>query len=120
MNWLEKNIGVILIKHLKFKWELGRQETGYRKLLIASNYKTWDIYIIDYPVGTYIKPHTDPVSQGKHYRLNIILYGYGEFNGKTIYSLWNRIHLFRPDIVEHSVNNIKKRRVVLSIGYLKL
>lgn len=101
------------------KWEQGRQGTGYRKLLIASNHKTWDCYLLDYPTGTHIPTHTDKISSGKHYRLNIILHGSGKFNGKTIFSLGNRIHFFRPDIIEHSVDNIKSRRIVLSIGFVK-
>lgn len=103
-----------------FKWEQGRQGTGYRKLLLASNHKTWDIYILDYPTGTYIKPHTDPVLKGKHYRLNIVLCGAAKFNGETIFSIGNTVHLFRPDIIEHSVDNVTKRRIVLSIGYVNL
>lgn len=110
----------ILVLKMNFKWEAGRQRTGYRKLLLATNKKTWDLYLLDYPKNTYIKPHTDPVPSGKHYRLNIILFGSAKFNGKTIFSLGNRVHFFRPDIVEHSVDNVIKRRIVLSLGYLKL
>ena len=102
-----------------FKWQTGRQGTGYRKLLLASNCKTWDVYLLDYPQNTYITPHVDCVSDGKHYRLNIVLFGSGKFNGETLFSLGNRIHFFRPDIMEHSVDNIKTRRMVLSIGFVK-
>lgn len=103
---------------MKLKWEQGRQGTGYRKLLLASNKKSWDLYLIDYPVSTYIGPHKDPVPSSKHYRLNIILFGSAKFNGKTIFSLGNRIHFFRPDITEHSVENVSKRRFVLSFGFI--
>ena len=105
---------------MKFKWQEGRQGTGYRKLLLASNNKTWDLYLLDYPKNTYVPLHIDSVPRGKHYRLNIILFGSAKFNGETIFSLGNRIHFFRPDIIYHSVDNVKKRRIVLSLGWIKI
>ncbi len=101
-----------------FKWQQGRQGTGYRKLLLATNRKTWDLYLLDYPKGAYITPHVDPVPSGKHFRLNIILYGSAKFNGETLFYMGNRIHFFRPDIVTHSIDNVIKRRIVLSLGWI--
>ena len=103
---------------MRFKWEQGRQGTGYRKLLLATNHKTWDLYLLDYPKDTYIKPHIDPVPSGKHYRLNIILCGSAKFNGQTIFSFGNRVHFFRPDIITHSIDNVIRRRIVLSLGWV--
>lgn len=58
-----------------FRWRRGRQGTGYDKMLLAT--ATWpirfDSYLIRYPEGSEIPPHTDPVSDGRHYRLNIVL-----------------------------------------------
>jgi hypothetical protein len=56
-----------------FRWQRGRQGTGYDKMLLAT--ASWpipfDSYLIRYPDGSEIPPHTDPVSTGRHYRLNI-------------------------------------------------
>jgi hypothetical protein len=57
-----------------FKWEIGRQGTGYRKLLLCKG-KSFDFWIIDYPIGSYIPTHTDPIVGKKHYRINIRLVG---------------------------------------------
>ena len=58
-----------------FRWDKGRQQTGYEKMLIAGT--PWpipiDIYILRFKVGTEIPPHTDKVDTGEHYRLNLIL-----------------------------------------------
>src|SRR5262245_54604619 len=58
-----------------FRWQRGRQGTGYDKMLLLT--APWpiafDSYLIRYPEGSEIPPHTDPVSSGRHYRLNVIL-----------------------------------------------
>jgi len=58
-----------------FRWQKGRQGTGYDKMLLLT--LRWplrfDSYLIRYPEGSEIPPHRDPVQQGRHYRLNIIL-----------------------------------------------
>ncbi len=58
-----------------FRWRRGRQGTGYDKMLLAT--AAWpirfDSYLIRYPEGSEIPPHTDPVADGRHYRLNIVL-----------------------------------------------
>lgn len=60
---------------LAFRWQRGRQGTGYDKMLLAT--ARWplpfDSYLIRYPEGSEIPPHTDPVQAGRHYRLNIVL-----------------------------------------------
>ena len=52
---------------MRFKWTLGRQKTGYDKMLLAQ--RRWlircDCYLIGYPVGAAIAPHTDKVFIGK-------------------------------------------------------
>ena len=51
---------------LAFRWQRGRQGTGYDKMLLLT--ARWplrfDSYLIRYPEGSEIPPHTDPV-QGK-------------------------------------------------------
>ncbi len=59
-----------------WRWETGRQKTGYQKLLIWEQKWpfTFDSYLLRYPPGTGVTTHTDPVQPGfEHHRINIIL-----------------------------------------------
>ena len=107
-----------------FRWQLGRQGSGYDKMLLLT--APWpiafDSYLIRYPVGSSIPPHTDPVTGRNHYRLNVIVKksaGGGEFVcADPIYSS-SRIKLFRPDHSEHSVSLVTgSSRYVFSLGWL--
>ena len=107
-----------------FRWQKGRQGTGYDKMLLLTG--RWplpfDSYLIRYPEGSEIPPHTDPVQQGRHYRLNLVLKSPrsgGEFVcGAPIFET-RRIKLFRPDACEHSVTRVVGgSRYVLSIGWV--
>jgi hypothetical protein len=107
-----------------WRWQRGRQGSGYDKLKIAS--APWplafDCYLIRYPIGSQIPPHTDPVSERCHYRLNVVVRASpagGEFFcADPIYES-RRIKFFRPDLSEHSVSEvIGGPRYVLSIGWL--
>lgn len=107
-----------------WRWQRGRQGTGYDKMLLLA--LPWpvplDSYLIRYPEGSSVPPHTDPAGHGRHYRLNIILKSPragGEFScSSTLYSS-KRIKLFRPDICEHSVTLVAGgSRYVLSIGWV--
>jgi hypothetical protein len=109
---------------LAFRWQRGRQGSGYDKMLLLT--APWplpfDSYLIRYPEGSSIPAHTDPVQQGRHYRLNVILKSPksgGEFVcASPIYSS-ERIKLFRPDACEHSVTRVEGgSRYVLSIGWV--
>lgn len=111
MNWL--------------KWQRGRQGSGYDKLLLACG--TWpltfDMYILKFPINSYIDPHVDTVTTGKHFRLNIVL-KCSKFGGEFICgnSLYNseRIKLFRPDVDIHCVTRVTgSSRYVLSIGWVR-
>ena len=107
-----------------FRWQKGRQGTGYDKMLLltASWPLRFDSYLIRYPVGSAIPPHTDPVQSGRHYRLNIVLKASpsgGEFICATPIYASRRIKLFRPDACEHSVTPVVGgTRYVLSIGWV--
>jgi len=109
---------------LAFRWQSGRQDSGYDKMLLLT--APWpvpfDSYLIRYPAGSSVPPHTDPVTAGRHFRLNIILKSPragGEFVcANPIYSS-RRIKFFRPDACEHSVTPVVGgRRYVLSIGWI--
>ena len=99
------------------KWELGRQGTGYRKLKLLTG-KSFDCYLIDYPPGTHIPIHVDPVPGFCHFRINLLLLGEDKFIGETILS-FGKVKFFRPDIMPHSVEEVSTRRIVLSIGWVR-
>ncbi|MFJ2988200.1 2OG-Fe(II) oxygenase [Collimonas sp. NPDC087041] len=107
-----------------FKWQKGRQDSGYDKMLLLT--APWplpfDSYLIRYPIGAEIPPHTDAVKQGKHYRLNIVVKRSprgGEFVCSAPIISTSRIKFFRPDQCEHSVTRVEGgSRYVLSIGWI--
>lgn len=103
-----------------FRWQKGRQLSGYDKMLLL--YGLWplpfDVYVLRFPEGSEIKPHTDPVSENQHYRLNIVIWKAvegGEFQCKDPIFETSRIKYFRPDVSEHSVGD----RYVFSVGWLR-
>lgn len=109
---------------IAFRWQKGRQGTGYDKMLLAT--ARWplpfDCYLIRYPEGSAIPPHTDPVQAGRHYRLNIVLKSPrsgGEFVCANPIVATRRIKLFRPDACEHSVTEVVGgSRYVFSLGWV--
>ncbi len=107
-----------------FRWQKGRQKSGYDKMLLAQSLRPlpFDMYILRFPEGSEIAPHTDPVSLGRHYRLNIVLIPAkigGEFFCATPIFENSRIKFFRPDACEHSVSKVEEgTRYVLSIGWI--
>ena len=110
---------------LAFRWQRGRQDTGYDKMLLFT--ARWplpfDSYLIRYPEGSEIPQHTDPVQSGRHYRLNVILksprFG-GEFVCADPIFATRRIKLFRPDACAHSVTRVVGgSRYVLSVGWVR-
>jgi hypothetical protein len=108
-----------------FKWIAGRQNTGYKKLKIFQ-FLNMDCYLLKYNEGDYIPLHTDPVPGRKHYRLNVILkkpieggelYFRDSPNQFYLEEQTSRIQLFRSDLVEHCVSEIKRgTRIVLTFG----
>lgn len=106
-----------------FKFEEGRRGSGYQKLslwmIVGKKYGT-DGWIIQYPIGSHIPVHIDPIQDSKHYRLNIVLKqakSGGKFSGQTILNLFDRIIFFRPDIMPHSVSACSSVRYIFSIGF---
>lgn len=107
-----------------FRWQRGRQGSGYDKMLLLT--AAWplrfDSYLIRYPAGSQIPPHTDPVQAGRHYRLNVVLKASpsgGAFICKAPIYASGRIKLFRPDVSQHSVTQVVGgSRYVLSIGWV--
>jgi hypothetical protein len=99
---------------MRLRWQPGRQGTGYRKLLIARG-RRWDLYILDYPVGTSIPKHVDPVPGRKHWRTNFVLRGESAFEGDAVLRVGPLV-VFRPDVTTHAVTTVARRRIVLSFG----
>jgi hypothetical protein len=107
-----------------FRWQRGRQGTGYDKMLLLT--APWpipfDSYLLRYPDGCEVPPHTDGVKTGRHYRLNFILKSPrsgGEFICSAPLFSTRRIKFFRPDACEHSVSRVVGgSRYVLSLGWV--
>lgn len=108
-----------------WRWQRGRQGTGYDKLLLLE--LPWplpcDCYLLRFPQGCEVPPHVDRVESGQHYRLNLILRSArcgGEFVCKAPLFASRRIKLFRPDVETHSVTRIEAgTRWVLSFGWVR-
>ena len=109
-----------------FRWQKGRQKTGYDKMLLATAKRfplPFDLYLLRFNEGSEVPSHKDLVQKGEHYRLNIILKK-AKSGGDFLCSeaLWqtSRIKYFRSDISEHAVTKVTKgTRYVLSLGWLK-
>ena len=108
-----------------FRWQRGRQLSGYDKMLLLQSYwpLPFDVYLLRFPEGSEIAPHTDPVSKGRHYRVNVILWRAGqggEFQCSDPLFESARIKFFRPDVSTHSVSKVLRgRRYVLSVGWVR-
>ncbi len=102
-------------KPLLFRWQYGRQRSGYR-VFCFWNWLSCDGYIIHIPPGTTILPHTDVVDGKRHFRLNIDLWGRCRMLiDKHLWQFW-RFTLFRPDVYRHSVLPSTQSVWLLSLG----
>jgi hypothetical protein len=107
-----------------WRWIPGRQNTGY-DVFVLIRWWFFDVVLIRYKKGDYIKPHLDLVPGKKHYRFNIC-FRRAKQGGKfwmysaeekpiVISSPWV---LFRPDKQIHGVSQVEKgERWILSIGW---
>ncbi|AZG36106.1 MULTISPECIES: hypothetical protein [Shewanella] len=76
---------------------------------------------VTYHTHHQVMTHTDPVQQGRYYKLNLVIVQPkvgGVFScAKCIVNLWGRVYLFRPDKYEHNVTKIESgKRVLLSFA----
>lgn len=82
----------------------------------------FDLYILRFPQGAKIPPHQDKVTNGRHFRLNILLKKAkkgGEFICHQSIFASSRVNLFRSDLAIHAVTQIEEgTRYVLSLGWL--
>jgi hypothetical protein len=96
------------------RWERGRQDTGYRKLKLLEG-RSFDVHVIDYPRGTDIPWHCDPIPGKRHLRINLSLPGGAMLLADPIIKVGEYLNVFWSDRI-HAVTEVRTRRVVLSIG----
>ncbi len=107
------------------RWESGRQQTGYEKMLLATARfpLPFDLYLLRYREGASVPSHVDPVDGRRHFRLNIVLCEAergGQFECKHPIFETRRIKVFRPDVSEHAVSKVEAGcRMVLSFGWVR-
>ena len=105
-----------------WEWQKGRQDgTNYKKFpLWYFRIGNWgfDGYVLSYQQDTKLKLHRDLVEDGKHWRLNIKLWGNTSyFQGNAGY-IKDKFVFFRPDLYLHSLYCYTKT-VKLSFGFVK-
>ena len=70
------------------------------------------IYLVRYPEGHKVVPHVDMVSEGRLYKLNLVLVkpkAGGQFLCENnLFNLAGRLYLFRPDLYQHRVSRIER------------
>lgn len=82
------------------------------------------VYLVTYAAGHRVLPHIDGVNEGRLYKLNCVLRKPkrgGAFRcERTIFNLFDRLVLFRPDLYEHQVSQIEAgSRWLLSFAVLR-
>lgn len=114
-----------------FRWETGRQNGGYSKLILISSKRFgFDLHLIRLPHASYVPTHTDPGPQGfEHHRINLTLWR-PKYGGETFIALKGRgqaqmkityrWYHFRPDVQPHSVTDCYGGSLILlSFGWLR-
>jgi len=74
--------------------------------------RRFSVYLVRYSAGHRIAPHVDMVAGGKLTKFNCVLVKPrtgGEFIcERTIFNLFGRFILFRPDLYRHEVSRIER------------
>ena len=83
-----------------------------------------NIYLVRYSQGHSILPHLDMVSAGRLFKFNWVLIkpeAGGEFIcERTLFNLFGRFILFRPDLYQHQVSRIERgQRWLLSFEFAR-
>ena len=129
---------IISTMPLNAKWEQGRQGTGYEKASLMDEVSArwvvqraldtlggptrYDAWLLHYPVGSEITPHTDEAEESMcHIRLNSLVVasagGMLCLDGEELALTDGDAYIFRPDTILHSVAAVKEQlRLVLSVG----
>lgn len=95
--------------------------TANVKTQILFRSKRFNVYLVRYPQGHSIMPHLDMMAEGRLYKFNWVLVKPregGEFScDKTVFNLFGRFILFRPDLYQHQVSRIERgQRWLLSFA----
>jgi hypothetical protein len=106
-----------------WKWVDGRQGSGYHKLLLACIAPYFDVYLLRFPEDSFVPIHKDPVTNRRHFRLNIVLRR-AKFGGKMVceagLGISSRVMYFRPDVVKHALTRVQAGTLyMLSIGWTR-
>jgi len=113
-----------------WRWESGRQGTGYDKLLLATSERLkFDLYLLRFPRDCVVPRHRDPTVPGyEHHRVNITLKkpligGEIVVDGPSHRALGGRYMRFRPDLYLHWMTAVEyiwpANMYVLSFGWLR-
>lgn len=83
--------------------------------------RRFSIYLVRYSQGHSIVPHLDMIAEGRLYKFNWVLVQPkegGEFIcDRTVFNLFGRFILFRPDLYQHQVSKIERgQRWLLSFA----
>jgi hypothetical protein len=102
------------------KWVKGRQDGKYEKKMYfrfgVPGFLGLDIYVLKFEPECLLPAHIDKVKKGRHFRLNFVYKGEGNFECDKTIIRTKRVVLFRPDKHIHSMQNGDTERRVLSIG----
>jgi hypothetical protein len=109
-----------------FKWTKGRQKGCHYEKFTLWYFRVlkfgFDSYILKYEPKQYLPTHTDPVENGKHYRMNI---GFGKsiFECEQIILKFKitdyfTVNIFRPDLYRHNLLS-QTKTFKLSFGFVK-
>jgi hypothetical protein len=105
-----------------WKWQPGRQDNVTYKKFPLWSFRIgrfgFDGYILRYEWNTKLPPHRDPVTNGKHWRINISLSGSSMFYCEDRGYSTSWINVFRPDLYIHSLHTASKV-FKLSFGFVK-
>lgn len=104
-----------------YRWAPGRQLNClyYKWCFLYGKVGRWgfDGYVLKYLDESSLPKHTDKVD-GKMWRINVTLSGISYFACTKQILNWGPIHIFRPDLYEHSLMVFTKT-YKLSIGIAK-
>jgi hypothetical protein len=105
-----------------FKWQPGRQQNVTYKKCPLWYFKIgrwgFDAYILRYEAQTFLPEHKDPVENGKHWRLNVKLWGRCGFHADDRGYTKQWINFFRPDLYTHWLMAFTTT-FKLSLGFVK-
>lgn len=91
------------------------------KTRILFRSRRFNVYLVRYSQGHSTMPHLDMIAEGRLYKFNWVLVKPregGEFNcERTVFNLFGRFILFRPDLYQHQVSRIERgQRWLLSFA----